>query len=188
MGPFFRLLGLPVVVVVAAGRLRAGVTWRIVAIESALAAWILVAADMLFSPILVDPGTRADAALSGVPGLSLAPFRTISALLSRPSGFQAVRQIGGNIGVLLPVGLLAPALVSGLQDWRRAALLAAGVGVGVEALQMLADSTGWFDRVVDVDDSILNALGIMFGYALWRIQNSWRSRSRVAEANAEANE
>lgn len=180
VGPFFKLLGLPVVAAVAVGRIRAGIAWRKVALESALAIWIMVAADMLFSPILIDPISRSDAAGSGLPGLNLIPFRTIFGLLAGPSQHQAVRQIGGNIGVLLPIGLMVPMLASRARDWRGMALLAVGAGVGVEALQLLADSTGWFNRVVDVDDTILNALGVMLGYALWRILSFRRTTDPVA--------
>jgi glycopeptide antibiotics resistance protein len=171
-------LGVPAVVLLALVRTRARGTYdRRLAVESAFVMWLFVAAGMLFFPVFVQPAARAAemAGLDGsaLPRVSLAPLGTIVGLLTGTSPFQAIRQIGGNLGVLFPVGLFAPALFRRVRDWRAMALLAVALGVGVEALQYLEDASGWVFRVVDVDDALLNAVGVMLGYALWRLASTW---------------
>jgi glycopeptide antibiotics resistance protein len=170
-GPLFSVLGIPLVIAFAAIRMARGAARKPVLVESLLVVWVLIAVDMLFFPVLVQAAVRESRLEYGV-GMSFAPLHTVFELIGRESPFQAVRQIGGNLGVLLPVGLLAPALWTSLRDWRRMVVVAVCLGVGVEATQFALDLTHWWDRVVDIDDAMLNAVGVMLGFALWAAMSS----------------
>jgi glycopeptide antibiotics resistance protein len=170
-GPQLPLIALPLLLAVAVFRIDAGVPWRRVALEVALADYALFVAGMVLFPmgahtglgvgngyLLADPGTW----------LNVVPMQTIGELLGRTSSNEAIRQIGGNLGLLVPLGFLLPALLPRLRGWRVFALSALGVSVGIEAVQYLERASGLVARSVDVDDVILNASGALLGFLLYR--------------------
>lgn len=69
--------------------------------------------------------------------------------------------IVGNIVMFVPFGFLAALLWRG---WTGRRALCAGLGItaGIECWQMLVG------RFFDIDDIILNALGVFCGFLLWR--------------------
>ncbi len=105
--------------------------------------------------------------------VQLEPFGTIGLLLA---GSQELRQLGGNLLLLAPMGLLVPIA------WPVARPFAATVVVGlstsllIELLQFtFGVLVGEFYRVVDVDDVLLNTAGVVLGrlvfavvWPLWR--------------------
>ena len=94
--------------------------------------------------------------------ISLRPFQT----LYDPFIFI------GNVAMFLPFGFLVPLLWRRF-GWRKAAALGAGITLFVETCQL---SVG---RAFDVDDLMLNALGVLLGYGAWRL---WQ---RLAPGRAE---
>lgn len=96
------------------------------------------------------------------------PFKTIwPQLRGRPRWSSAIINLVGNTVLFVPVGVLALLLWRNI-TWARSLVLAVAVGVTMEVLE------GIFRvGVVDVDDVILNALGVMSGYWVCRF---WRRR------------
>ena len=101
--------------------------------------------------------------------LNLIPFHTIGLylrLLLRPSQPWLIRlarvNLWGNILLFIPLGLLPPLLWQKTRRFWRTLLLAAGVMIPVELLQMLL-----LVGSCDVDDLILNLLGASLGYWLY---------------------
>lgn len=89
------------------------------------------------------------------------PFRTIlSYLMGEPTWGIAFRNLLGNVALFIPLGLLTPFLW-GTAFSRKLLLVMFGVPLIVEGLQALLRS-----GVVDVDDVLLNAFGIMTGRLL----------------------
>jgi glycopeptide antibiotics resistance protein len=86
------------------------------------------------------------------------PFRTILLYLHDHRPLAMVNMIG-NVALFVPIGWLAP-VVFRRMSWPHALILAASAGLFVEGTQFLLQ-VGEFD----VDDLILNALGIAIGYA-----------------------
>ena len=135
--------------------------------------WILVsvyalwAADLLFFPVLLDARLRATTARTALTWVNLVPFKTLWAQLTAPTGI-AVRQIGGNIGLLLPVGLIGPVLVPWLKEARNVLLASLAISVAIELAQLLGTATTFIDRSVDIDDVILNVAGALMGWLVWR--------------------
>lgn len=170
-GPQLPLIALPLLLAVAIFRIDAGVPWRRAVLGVALADYVLFVAGMVLFPMGAQTGLGVgNGYLLADPGswLNVVPLQTIGELLGRTSSSQAVRQIGGNLGLLVPLGFLLPALSPRLRGWRAFALSAVGVAVGIEAMQFLGRASGLVARSVDIDDVILNALGAALGFLLYR--------------------
>lgn len=100
--------------------------------------------------------------------LNLVPLRQVLRTLQNPNWHQTVRELGGNLLLLVPLTLLGPVLWPRLGAWRWALVLGVGVSAAIELLQLalcalLQDPY----RSVDVDDVIVNTVGALLGYALF---------------------
>ena len=134
-----------------------------------LGIYALWAADLLFFPLLLDARLRETVGdITGNLGwVNPVPFATLSAQLGGiPS--VALRQIGGNVGLLLPLGLIGPVLMPSLRRVCRLALVALCVSVAIELIQLAGTLTGFIERSVDVDDLVLNVVGALIGWLVWR--------------------
>jgi len=89
------------------------------------------------------------------------PFKTIWPYLQGEKGLIiAGMNIIGNIGLLVPIGILLPVFSKSLTS-KKALVAAIAAGLSIELLQV-AFRVGIFD----IDDVILNAIGVMIGYWL----------------------
>jgi glycopeptide antibiotics resistance protein len=98
---------------------------------------------------------------------NIVPFATIASQLVNP-GLSSIRQLGGNVVALAPLGIYAPALWPALRDRRRFVFVAVAFAVGIELTQYAGSLIeGFTYRVTDVDDAIMNATGAIAAFALW---------------------
>ena len=116
----------------------------------------------------------------GVPGedywlqvqqnMNLEPFHTIKLfwnVLDREEYRRlAIINLGGNIGMFIPLGFFLPTLWKSLQKWWRTWLATLLIMLGVELIQLFT-LRGSFD----VDDLILNLVGAAMGYIVYRWMN-----------------
>ncbi|MFE0515127.1 VanZ family protein [Streptomyces sp. NPDC058964] len=93
---------------------------------------------------------------------NLHPGRSLKAYLDQPELRDAVKQIGGNLLLGVPFGVLVPVLAPRARGILQVVLLTAIVMLLVELAQG-ALVTG---RAFDVDDVILNTSGALVGYLL----------------------
>lgn len=101
--------------------------------------------------------------------IQLHPLRTIADFLER-GGWPMVVNVPGNLAAFVPLGLLWPVLRQGKTTARRVGLLSAGVSLVIEVLQF-----GSGRRIADIDDVLLNALGGLLGYGVYRaLGGGWR--------------
>lgn len=108
---------------------------------------------------------------------NLVPFRTIRMHL-RDGGIGLINLVG-NVALLVPIGLLFP-MVHRNMGWVGSLALAAAAGLVIEGMQVVL-RVGTFD----VDDLILNGLGVMIGYLVFAVfadRDSHRRRSVEAGA------
>ncbi len=91
---------------------------------------------------------------------NLRPGASIRAYLDQPELRDAVKQIGGNILLGVPFGILLPALFPRTRGLLRVAVVTALVMVMVETAQGLIVE----GRAFDIDDVILNTTGALLGY------------------------
>jgi glycopeptide antibiotics resistance protein len=93
---------------------------------------------------------------------NLRPGASIRAYLDQPALRDTVKQIGGNILLGVPFGVLLPALFPRARGLLRVGVVTALVMVLVEAAQGAIVE----GRAFDIDDVILNTLGALIGYLL----------------------
>jgi glycopeptide antibiotics resistance protein len=115
---------------------------------------------------------------------NLVPFRTISSELAGLDRYPAENalQLFGNVAFFMPIGLLLPL------GWRRARRLPATIVVGlaltvaIELTQLVMTYTLTVDpRWADIDDVMLNLLGVVLGWGVWRLAVGLeRTRARGA--------
>jgi glycopeptide antibiotics resistance protein len=90
------------------------------------------------------------------------PFRTILPYLLGENGFLiGALNIGGNIAFLIPIGFLLPFVFARI-DWKRSLVVALLSGMSIELTQVFLHI-----GIFDIDDVILNGLGVMVGYWLF---------------------
>ena len=93
------------------------------------------------------------------------PFKTILPYLLGEKGFMiAVLNLAGNILLLVPIGFLVPFIYPNM-TWKKTLVLAVVTGFALEGMQALLHV-----GIFDVDDLILNGLGVMAGYWLFMIR------------------
>ncbi|GAA1350337.1 VanZ family protein [Streptomyces beijiangensis] len=93
---------------------------------------------------------------------NMRPGDSIRMYLDQPAFRDTVKQIGGNLLLGVPFGVLLPVLIPKARGLLRVVLVTAVVMFCVEAAQGLLVE----GRAFDVDDVILNTLGALIGYLL----------------------
>ena len=127
--------------------------------------YLLFVIDKTFFPLQVG-GVFADTmkAAPFTSGINLIPFNFSH--LSDPGSI--IRELGLNLVLLVPFGFgmsfVAP--VRGKNTW----WLAPAVGVSIEAIQLVISLIlGYPYRVIDITDVIMNTLGFLVGYGIFRL-------------------
>jgi glycopeptide antibiotics resistance protein len=112
------------------------------------------------------------------------PFATLALQFDGGITRFELRQLVGNLGLLLPLGIYAPMLRRPMRSAPAVLVLAAGVSAAIELGQLsIATAYGFPVRVADVDDVLLNTIGALVGYAAWRL---WTARRGPIESQGHA--
>ena len=164
------LAAIPAILAVLAMRLG---TWRTIVALIAVAHVVILASVALF-PLPVDPvliaNGHAFAASTAGEGLNLVPFRTIGSQLAAGASAAGRTEALLNLFVLAPAGIYLPMLVPRLRSWRSFTPVAIVVGGSIEAAQLaMSLVVGFRYRTIDVDDWILNTIGLLIGFAIWQL-------------------
>ena len=153
------------------------IDWRREAVLLLMLANLAVILRLAFFPVdRVDGRVRPllfDAAAMFPPRLNLVPLVHLLRFSTRR---DMVLNLAGNACLLLPSGILLPALYRNKESFGKTLGTGLLMSLGIELLQ-LPFST----RATDVDDLILNALGCAVGYGIWttarRLGKKRRSRT-----------
>lgn len=129
---------------------------RLLAMVCAFA--FMVAFAVVLAKLTLAPSPASEA----LTHTNLRPGRSLRAYLDQPELRDAVRQIGGNLLLGVPFGVLVPVVAPRTRGLLRVLLLTATVMLLVEFAQG-ALVTG---RAFDIDDVILNTTGALVGYLL----------------------
>ncbi|GAA4069236.1 MULTISPECIES: VanZ family protein [Actinomadura] len=97
----------------------------------------------------------------GQAGGNTDPGRSLRFYLDRPAK-EALVQVGGNLILLAPLGVLLPVVSTRMRGPVRLALVGAVVSLMIETVQ----GTVVLGRAFDVDDVILNTVGVVLAYLL----------------------
>ena len=138
-----------------------GVTTARVALAGYLA--LLLAMTLTASPFRAGAGVVAAeptrlAALAG--HLNLVPLRSIARYLTA-SWPVARTELLGNIAAFVPFGMLFPLACGRRPRWWQVLAAGAALSIGIELAQFALVPA----RVADVDDVLLNAIGVTIGFA-----------------------
>jgi glycopeptide antibiotics resistance protein len=148
-------------------QLKAGMRVRDAAVWAVLGVYALWAADLLFFPVVIDPVLRDMYRFDQMRyWVNLVPFATIWAQL-RDLNSTSARQLFGNCGLLVPLGLLGPLVMPSLRRIRRLAVVSLAVSAGIELVQLVGTLPHFLRRSVDVDDVILNVAGALLAWLVW---------------------
>ncbi|MFH7594602.1 VanZ family protein [Streptomyces racemochromogenes] len=131
-------------------------------VPRALAMLAAFAGTVLFSLVLAHLTLEPSAASAGLVHSNTRPGASIGPYLDRAPLREAAEQLGGNVLLGVPFGVLLPVLLPQARGLLRVAAVTAVVMTLVELIQG-ALVTG---RAFDVDDVILNTAGALLGYLL----------------------
>lgn len=101
-------------------------------------------------------GTNGDNPPNFVPFKTILPY-----LLGNKGWIIAGLNLLGNIALLVPLGLILPFIYVNM-TWKRSLIIAFLAGLTIEVMQVVLQV-----GIFDIDDVILNGLGVMIGY--WTI-------------------
>ncbi|MEV0126552.1 VanZ family protein [Streptomyces sp. NPDC050703] len=118
----------------------------------------MVAFAVVLARLTLEPSAASEALTHS----NFTPGDSIRDYLAQPGFRDTVKQIGGNILLGVPFGMLLPVLLPRTRGLLRVALATALTMVLVELAQG-AFVTG---RTFDIDDVILNTTGALLGYLL----------------------
>jgi glycopeptide antibiotics resistance protein len=94
------------------------------------------------------------------------PLKTIVPLLTgQRNQVIAIVNLLGNIIPFMPMGLLAPLIFRSF-SWQKALVLGVATGLTCEVMEFI-----FRVGIFDIDDVILNALGVVLGYAAFVMFN-----------------
>ncbi|GGX87724.1 VanZ family protein [Streptomyces minutiscleroticus] len=138
---------------------------------------VAFAAMVAFGAALAKLTLEPSPASESLTHSNLRPGDSLQAYLNQPELRDAVKQVGGNLLLGVPFGVLLPVLVPKVGGLLRVVFLTAVVMLLVELVQG-ALITG---RAFDIDDVILNTTGALIGYLLLgrRLNHAVHRRGRA---------
>lgn len=109
--------------------------------------------------------------LTQAPPWNLKPFSLLSGQFSNMLAGQtgATRQFLGNIILFIPAGFFPPMLFPKLRRWYGLILPGLIWSLCIEIMQLILNLAQLGNRSFDTDDIILNVLGAMIGFTLYKI-------------------
>jgi VanZ family protein len=136
---------------------------------------------VLFSAVLARLTLTPSQASEGLATVNTRPGASLRQYAQDYTFLAAAKQVGGNLLLGVPFGVLLPVLVPRTQRLLRVMMLTVVLIVLVELVQ---GATG-DDRAFDVDDVILNTTGALIGYVLLGRRLGRAGRRRRGEAKPE---
>ncbi|WP_184882909.1 VanZ family protein [Actinomadura welshii] len=135
------------------------VPWYIIALRAVAVAIALGALGVFF--YFAFKLTLTPVQDNGQAGGNTDPGRSLRFYMDRPIK-EAVLQVGGNLALLAPLGVLLPIVWTTLRGPIRLAIVATVLSLVIETVQgMLV-----VGRAFDIDDVILNVTGVVIAYLL----------------------
>lgn len=79
-----------------------------------------------------------------------------------------IKNIGGNLILLFPLGIIVPILWSKFNSAIKTTFFAFCLSLSIEVLQLLSAYIGNAGRAFDIDDILLNTVGAYIGYIFYK--------------------
>jgi glycopeptide antibiotics resistance protein len=126
---------------------------------------------MVFKVVPIIKAGQVTLDFGGVNGghpANFVPLATIVPYLLGSNGLTiAFLNLVGNIALLVPLGFLVPFVFTNI-NWKKALTLGAVAGLLIEIMQTVLNV-----GIFDIDDVILNTLGVMMGYVTFILLTKW---------------
>lgn len=136
---------------------------------------LAVISRMVFHPMATIDGKIQplifDAATAWPFRINLIPFVN---LLDYESRRDLLLNIIGNCAMFIPTGIVTPILYPGRRGFKKMVLTGFLISLTIEIVQL-----PFAVRASDVDDLILNTLGVAAGYGIYALVNALRGRKKV---------
>ncbi|MCL2696221.1 MAG: VanZ family protein [Clostridiales bacterium] len=134
--------------------------------------WVIFA--LYIAAVLRLTVFRGGAALYAERQLNLVLAENLIRVWQSGNRFDFFRQFWGNIGCFVPFGFLLPLLMK-----RPRFLTVAAIGAG---FSLAIEVTQYFSRmgVAELDDLILNTLGVVIGYLIYRLWGMVTAKGEIA--------
>jgi len=141
--------------------------------------YIISVISLTFTPIriwnpdyryyLMTRGGGTDLTIAQIANINLIPFRNLSFTI-RFSTFRAILWgVGGNFIMLMPLPIFIGLRSNKPLIFKQALLFSFLTTLFIESTQLVLNlAGGWPSRLVCVDDLILNTLGALVGYAIFK--------------------
>jgi glycopeptide antibiotics resistance protein len=99
---------------------------------------------------------------------NVVPLRAIRETAALGWGWPAVRLLAGNVLVFVPFGVLLPVIFPGVRRWWRMMFAGLALSASIELSQFAVSLLlGYWYRMTDIDDVLLNIAGVLVGYGLF---------------------
>jgi len=162
--PFLAGLGILVTVSVILWHKNRNVSYLICCVLFGL--YLLVLTGLTLFPMPISSPVERQPVTSILPRINLVPFRFGGLFSLHP--YVISYEILGNIALTIPFGFgiifIAPKTARRIVGW------IFGIGFAIEFTQLLASiATGFSYRGIDINDLILNDLGALIGFSLFRL-------------------
>jgi glycopeptide antibiotics resistance protein len=163
------------VAVAAAAVLAVRARWRVgrgfaAPVGALLILYLGWMASAALFPIPVEATVRALESPAHPIDVQLLPLRGIAAVFASGTPAAIAWLVGGNILVFAPFGFMLPIVWPRADRWRRAALAGLALSLTIEATQLAVSLlVGYAYRVTELDDVLLNVLGVALGFSLYRL-------------------
>lgn len=119
--------------------------------------WVLMPIYLFYVISLTLRG-RGDAASS----INLTPLYELRRAIRSRHHFYWIKQIMGNIALLMPLGIMVPFMLKIMRGPVRIAALAFCASLGIESLQLISGR-----GIFELDDLMHNTLGAVIGYFVY---------------------
>jgi len=147
------------------------ILWVIFLVYSAILVKIIVIKDPRLFMSSLRQTWRHGGHFSSTRYTNWEPFKTIKLYLSSNVTFRdALENVGGNIIIFIPLGILLPLLLKGRHKGVRTIVAGALLSAAFEFFQLYT-GCGQFD----VDDIMLNTLGTGIGIVFFWGSRKWKS-------------
>ncbi|MFD0050935.1 VanZ family protein [Actinomycetes bacterium NPDC127524] len=166
---------------------RDNVKWVKEGLQFVIVIYLLLVVSVTLFPLAlwIEPDLQAlKYAVNLVPLISI--FHDISQIGIAYGGDSVfmmkliLRNVGGNVLMFVPLGILAPMLWQKFRRLKSILLLGVLMSIGIEFLQffeLLVSSE--MGRTVDIDDVICNTAGAILGYVLYRLITAVANKYRI---------
>ena len=106
-------------------------------------------------PMPFDPSKIIPFKVNLIPFVNLTQYDTLK---------KTLLNVIGNTCMFIPTGIILPILYKRLDSFIKVVAAGAGISLCIELIQLL-----FYTRTSDVDDLILNTLGVIIGYGIYAL-------------------